>query len=709
MSDIPEDEKFLKAFSQHGVEFIRMVDDENAVANCPFSGGKEKFFVNKNTGQWDSKNTGRQGNLYTFLEDLYKFWLAKTNAEHLRDLSIRKKTPIDIYYGTIAYNQTTNQYMLPCYGANGKLTDVAMYANKKNSTIRRTAKSHLAINGLMSLKSSTRGSKVLVFEGEWDWYIGKWLHATMKDESACLCLPGAGVFKDEWLENFRDRDVYLCYDNDAAGRQGEAKTKKIRTIAKSVQFLYWPESTPENYDFRDFIIEQLAGNPQKATRMEVIRCYKTFYNMFGFDTFDERNRPAEEEDPKVKVEIPHYTELENIFKKWMELNTLDPIAVVYGTYFANKLDGDPIWTFLVGPPSSNKTEFLLSLSTSPFIETTSTLTPTSLISGLRFSEGQPDPSLIPRLDGRVLVIKDFTTILNHNQMVREDLFGILRDAYDGEAAKIFGTGVKKSFKSKFGIIAGVTPAIDGFMNMNASLGERFIKYRLDENITEAVEESRMLKAFDNINKEKSIRAEIQSVGIRMAEKRLPPPEKIPTWDEKVRDIIIGCARFTAIMRGVNNKDRYTKEQITKPVREIAIRLSKQYMKLCQGIAIFYDHDTIGEIETKIVKKVARDTCPDRTEYIVRQMYLLGGNVQVNAEWLVEKTKLSSTTISAVVNDLMPLGILRRVGGKERWECTYVIGDDLRACIERAGIYEEYKTNPPADIPPRKFRVKKFYD
>ena len=707
MSEIKEDEKFLKAFKQHGIEFIRAVDEDNWVADCPFSGGKEKFYVNKETGQWDSKNTGRKGNLYTFLEQWYMHCLGDTKPEDLTPLCKSRITPINAFTGSVAHNPLTNQYMIPCYGPSGRISDVAMYSLRGKGGLRRTAKTSLGINGLTDLRNSPREFKILVFEGEWDWYIAKWLHTTMQAGVVCLCLPGAGSFKEEWYEYFRDRDVYFCYDSDGPGHAGENKSKVLRTIAKSVQYIAWPEAAPEGFDFRDFIVNSLNGNPSAAGKGEITKCYKLLYSMFGPDTWDERNRPKEERGQKSdpNIVIPHHTELETIFKKWMQLDTVDPIAVVFGTFFANKLEGDPVWTFLVGPPSSNKTEFLLSLSKSKFIETTSTLTPTSLISGLRFADGQPDPSLIPRLDGRVLVIKDFTTILNHNSYVRDDIFGILRDAYDGKCEKIFGTGIKKSFESKFGIISGVTPAIDAFSTMNASLGERFIKYRLDEAITEEVEISRMMRAFENINREKIMREEIQAVGLRMAEKPLPQKDKIPTWTKEITDIIIGCARFTAIMRGSNNKDRFTREQTTKPVREIAIRLAKQYMKICQGVAIYFDHTTIGPDELRIIKKIARDTCPDRIEDIVRKMYLLGDGAEVTTEWLVEKTCLSSTTISAVVNDLMPLGILKRTGGAERFSCSYTLGPDIRACIERGLIYREFREKAPE---PRRVRIKRFF-
>ena len=90
-----------------------------------------------------------------------------------------------------------------------------------------------------------------------------------------------------------------------------------------------------------------------------------------------------------------------------------------------------------------------------------------------------DHSLLPKLDGKVLVIKDFTALLNMPREARQQILGDLRDAYDGNAAKAFGTHVEtRRYTSKFGIMAAVTGAIDKHAAVMQQLGERFLKLRL---------------------------------------------------------------------------------------------------------------------------------------------------------------------------------------------------------------------------------------
>ena len=71
-------------------------------------------------------------------------------------------------------------------------------------------------------------------------------------------------------------------------------------------------------------------------------------------------------------------------------------------------------------------------------------------------DGDNDPSLIPKLDGKVLVIKDFTVILKERHEIASAILSQLRDAFDGSIRKAFGTGKDKKYNAKFGVIAAVT-------------------------------------------------------------------------------------------------------------------------------------------------------------------------------------------------------------------------------------------------------------
>ena len=98
--------------------------------------------------------------------------------------------------------------------------------------------------------------------------------------------------------------------------------------------------------------------------------------------------------------------------KHMVMSNDEYIDVVFGVVLANRLDSKPVWLYLVIPPGGGKTEVLQALDgPGREIYALSILTPQTLISGQILKRGQHDPSLLPKLDGKTLVLKDFTAML----------------------------------------------------------------------------------------------------------------------------------------------------------------------------------------------------------------------------------------------------------------------------------------------------------
>lgn len=127
-----------------------------------------------------------------------------------------------------------------------------------------------------------------------------------------------------------------------------------------------------------------------------------------------------------------------VLSKWLCLPDLEAVDVLMATAIAIYLPGDPLWLYYVGPPGGTKTESLRALK-GPRVVSLSSLTPQTLISGYK---GDPEKvDLLPKLDGKLLVIKDFTSILSKKPEDAAAIFADLREAYDGYLEKSFGSGV----------------------------------------------------------------------------------------------------------------------------------------------------------------------------------------------------------------------------------------------------------------------------
>lgn len=89
---------------------------------------------------------------------------------------------------------------------------------------------------------------IVICEGEFDRLV---LEA--QGFSAVTSTAGAGTFLREWAPFFRDiPNVYLCFDNDEAGRNGAARVAALIPYARAIT---WPAEIGEGGDVTDFFVQ----------------------------------------------------------------------------------------------------------------------------------------------------------------------------------------------------------------------------------------------------------------------------------------------------------------------------------------------------------------------------------------------------------------------------------------------------------------------
>ena len=675
------------AFAQFGVQLEERGDQ--LVGMCPFEEKKDKFFVNPENGMWDSKVAGKAGNLYTFFRDWSTHCTAKMKAVDFMPLAESRKLPVAALLDHVIPNALNSEYMIPCYNVDGKLSDLGHYSVGSKG-VMRTKGTKMCLNGAHKLADTPLNVPVYICEGEWDWIALQWMHAALKAPSVCVCLPGAGTFKEEWVPLFKGRAVRCCYDNDEAGRKGEEKAQALLTgVAKEVKYLQWLELHPDKYDVRDLILD--IAHPS-AVAPKLKKCYETMEAMFQLSS----RTPQTAKTPAAKAadagevtppeQVPTRAQVETKYGEWLKMTDTDPLAFMFGVCYANRFQGDPVWGLLVAPPGGSKTELLITLATSAWVEMVSTLTPASLVSGMRMPSGE-DPSILPKLNKRMLIVKDFTTILTSNVIQRDEVFAILRDVYDGRFEKMFGNGLKREYEVKFGMLAGVTPSIDGFQSVHTSLGERFLKYRLDQFLLPGTEEDRLLRVLSNINHENSMREELAAMGKRMLG-MFVDPAKAPKFTPEIGKSVMRCARYTAKLRSAVERDKYTGALTAIPTTEVATRLTKQLMKLAMGVAIYYGHDKIGDDEMRIVRKVCIDTAPAMQQHATNAVLRIWRKTKspVSIEDILPHVPFCAATLAEVVRDLCTLGILEKLKEEARLnKFTYRPTPVLLEIAEGAGV------------------------
>ncbi len=674
-------ESAVRAFEVHGVEFTKRSGNQ-LVGTCPFTGRSEKFYVNEENLLWDSKTAGLSGNLNQFLEAISErnVQQLRENDDALRRLEADRKLPRAAFLGC-EFGFDGKGYTLAIRNAKGVVVDLRRIT--LGSKIRGTPGCQTGLLGA-HLLASRKVQEVYICEGEWDATALTFLLRKLGVAGVVVAVPGANTFKTEWIPLFDGKKVQCLYDNDEAGEQGELLAKQRLTgVAKELKFVRWPVGAPEGFDVRDWV--SIGVSERKMPKA----CWRSMQMLFTdvprhAQKADQTKERPDRTSERPKVPAPGWVELVRAYQKWLHLKSEEPLAVSFGTVLCNRLEGDPLWLFLVGPPGSLKSELCMSISGSEATFPLSSMTTHSLVSGAQWSSGE-DPSLMPKLDGKVLVIKDFTTVLTMNSAARDEIFGQLRDAYDGKFEKQFGNGVIRRYTSRFGILAGVTPVIDQFTGL-AGLGERFLKYRLETNVKHEDERARIRRAIGNTAQEVEMREELQTIATRFLEKK--SPAHLPEFAPGIEEQLISMAMLTARLRGVVNRDRFNANiQMSKASYEVGTRIGKQLTKLAIGIAMFYGKKQIDEQIYRTLAAVALSSAPDKTEEVIRTIY-----EHAQAEDALKTKEVSSacqsltqSTVFRTLQDLNMLGIVRQTGTgfKHEWS----LPKQVRLLIDKSQCYK----------------------
>lgn len=99
--------------------------------------------------------------------------------------------------------------------------------------------------------------RIVICEGEFDRLL-----LTSKGVAAITSTHGVGTFKDEWVDALKSiKQVYVCFDNDDAGRKGKEKTAKmLKDGGHETYIITLPQEVGAGGDITDYFIK-LDGNP----------------------------------------------------------------------------------------------------------------------------------------------------------------------------------------------------------------------------------------------------------------------------------------------------------------------------------------------------------------------------------------------------------------------------------------------------------------
>lgn len=264
-------------------------------------------------------------------------------------------------------------------------------------------------------------------------------------------------------------------------------------------------------------------------------------------------------------------ELHNKYKELLYIEETDRIDIVLAVALSQKMEGIPLWLILVGASGDMKSVQLNALHNfNAFV--LHNLTSKTLVNGYKDKTKFPD--LAPELHNKIIIISDMAQILKLPPSEKGEVWGQLRDLYDGVAGKTSGMGSRARYKDlKVTLLAGSTPAIDAQILVHQDLGTRELIYRTSGNNNK---EKLMEKCFDNEESEKQITNELKEITTKFLRTTQIIRKEIQS---EILDEIKRIAIYVSFMRATAEFDNYTHELRNYVYPEEPTRIAKQLKRL----------------------------------------------------------------------------------------------------------------------------------
>ncbi len=295
---------------------------------------------------------------------------------------------------------------------------------------------------------------------------------------------------------------------------------------------------------------------------------------------------------------------------------------------------------------------------------TATLTEPALLSGTAKRDrdkGATGGLLTTIGEAGIILCKDFGSVLSMHRESRGQVLAALREVYDGSWTRHVGVdgGRTLSWSGKVGFLGGCTPTIDRAHAVMATMGERFLLYRLPE----VAPDRQATLALAHAGREVEMRAELGRAvaGVFAAELREPR-----TLTAAERGRLISLATFAVKARSPVERDGHTREIELVPESEAPARLAKVLEALLAGL------DSLGverERAWQVTTKAALDCVPRLRRQVVE---LLSRTGELGTKEAAVALDYPTRTTRRALEDLTAHRIVRRAQAaknKDTWRLT----------------------------------------
>lgn len=405
------------------------------------------------------------------------------------------------------------------------------------------------------------------------------------------------------------------------------------------------------------------------------------------------------------TDIKRFTDLQKVFDDHMLWEDRGALRLAIATVIGNQMDMDPVWLMLVAPPSGGKTEIISSLDEiriggNKTIMPISDMTKNAFVSGMK-KTGKETSLLHSMPFGGIFTFKDFTSLLSKNKDDQMEIFGQLREIYDGSYDKHVGTGDNLAWKGKVGALAGSTEVIYEHLEVATAMGARFIMYTINQPDRQQVLRLTLKNKKDKLNKPE-IRAYRQACVKSYVEHIVDNMEEDDVeLSEETEENIISVADFcTRVRSGVIMDERRGHIKFV-PSKEMPMRMTEQLLALASAFIMMDQSErSLGQLErakigllsdsdTELLYKIAFDSIPIKRRIALK--YLAEYAQGVTTAGLATAIGYQTAVVAQWLAQLNSLGVCDRIKTNDARGDRWMLRDQYRAIMvkfENIKVIEE---------------------
>lgn len=351
-----------------------------------------------------------------------------------------------------------------------------------------------------------------------------------------------------------------------------------------------------------------------------------------------------------------FTDAEREHRKWLSLDhDPDLVRLVFATVIANRYDGAPVWVALTGPSGSGKTAVVVGIAGAAECASRSSFTPAA------FASGTTGVSMLDELSGKVMIVRDFSTIAEMQSDRRNEVGSILRDVYDGKFSRSTGRQATPiEWQGKIGMIACSTPkATDDYIVGDQSLGQRFLVVRIST--PEGARDRIIDAAYDEADQSAEMTEALEKASSDFLDAFQQPEISLPS---SIGVTAKQCADAVARARSGVVRDRFTRDvdYSVADTMESPFRIVKQMKMLAAGL---YALDTPEDDTIRMLRRIAADSIPTNRLRAL-QAISAGYTSQTTVATLMG---VSHQTAGRILQDLTLLGVVGKKPNKGYLEIT----------------------------------------